>query len=428
MRARGANAVLAMAYETVYGTPPTSSFFKLPFVSSQLGDQQDLVASDLLGQGRDPSDPALDVINNDGDIVVPVDLRNIGLWLKGLLGQPTSSAGIAATGSIVFSAQPTANSTVTINGIAVTFVASGATGSQVNIGATLYDTVVALVQFLNASVNASLTPASYSMDSKGTTLNVTYDTVGTGGNVFTLAVGTTPAPNATASGATLTGGAATGGNMHVFTSGGSSLPSMSIEVGNTDIPSYAMNYGVMVDKMAIALQRSGLLNATVSTIGQGENARTGSSGAGSPTSLGLARFTQFTGGVTRLGAPLGDLVSGNLTMANNLDKVEVIRNDGRIAGADPGEGAFSGQAVLRFKDTTLMGLATSGTPIDLTYGWQIAANQSLQIIFPRVWLPRPKAPITGPAGVQATFDWQGAKDPTAGYACRVILKNDQASY
>lgn len=48
-RARGANAIMAAAFEATYGTAPATGYQKLPFVSSALGDEQDLIASDLLG-------------------------------------------------------------------------------------------------------------------------------------------------------------------------------------------------------------------------------------------------------------------------------------------------------------------------------------------------------------------------------------------
>ena len=51
-RARGANAVMAAAFETTYGTPPVAGYKKLPFVSSALGDEQiDLGALGKAGKG-----------------------------------------------------------------------------------------------------------------------------------------------------------------------------------------------------------------------------------------------------------------------------------------------------------------------------------------------------------------------------------------
>jgi hypothetical protein len=90
-RAYGANTQLLGKFETVYGTPPTGNYIKFPFVSSDLGSEQGLIASDLLGQGRDPSQPIRDVIRVEGNVVVPVDLRNFGHWLKALLGAPTTT-------------------------------------------------------------------------------------------------------------------------------------------------------------------------------------------------------------------------------------------------------------------------------------------------------------------------------------------------
>ena len=90
-RARGANAKLAGAFETTYGTVPGSGFMPLPFVRSTLGPEQGLIEDDLLGNGRESYDPVKDVVVNDGQVVVPVDLRNFGWWLKLLLGNPATS-------------------------------------------------------------------------------------------------------------------------------------------------------------------------------------------------------------------------------------------------------------------------------------------------------------------------------------------------
>ncbi len=91
-RARGANAVMNIAFEAGYGIPPAAGYRRMPFVTSQLGAEQALIESDLLGQGRAPADPMLDVVTNDGDLVVPVDTQAFGQWLKLLFGLPVTTA------------------------------------------------------------------------------------------------------------------------------------------------------------------------------------------------------------------------------------------------------------------------------------------------------------------------------------------------
>jgi hypothetical protein len=70
---------MALALETVYGTPPASGFRTVPFASTSLGAEQPLITSELLGQGRDPTAPIKDAVTVDGDVVVPIDVENFGL-------------------------------------------------------------------------------------------------------------------------------------------------------------------------------------------------------------------------------------------------------------------------------------------------------------------------------------------------------------
>lgn len=427
-RARGANAVMALAFESTYGVPPGSGFKKVPFVSSALGEEQNLIESDLLGYGRDPQQPARDVINNDGDVVVPLDLRNFGHWLKLLLGAPATTQGVAATGAITFSAQPANNSTITINGTDFTFVTGTPAGAdEIKIGATLAETLANSVLTLNASADVDVDDATYALNLAGTAILIAHKTIGTGGNTFTLAASSSPASNGTPSGATLAGGSASGPYNHVFLSGALALPSAAIEVGMPDVPSYGMNFGAMANTLSVQLQRSGLLNATIGIIAQGET-RLGSSGAGSPTEAVIERFTQFTGQIRRNGVPLGNVVSGRFNFSNGLDKVEVIRPDGRIAGADPAMLAVNGEIAVRFADTALLDLAVAGTAIELVFEWQIAAGKLLRHTVHNVFLPKPKLPISGPAGVQASFNWQASEHPSLQTTCTVTLVNDVASY
>ena len=120
--------------------------------------------------------------------------------LKPLSGL-TTLAGVAASGSITFAANPSNNDTIQLNGVTWTFKTSGATGAQTNIGVSLSATMIQLASDLNASSNASLTVATYSHTA--TAVGITYDTVGTTGNSYTLRSGNF---NGTPSGPTLAGG------------------------------------------------------------------------------------------------------------------------------------------------------------------------------------------------------------------------------
>jgi hypothetical protein len=419
-RARGANAGLAAVFESTYGVPPASGYRKLPFVSANLGEEQSLIESDLLGFGREPQQPAYDVVNNDGDVVVPVDQRNIGFWLRGLMGPPTSAAMVAASGSIVFAGQPANNSTITLNGIAWTFVSTSPSGNESQIGANLGATLTNLVTALNASAVSQIAAATYAQTGS-TTLTITHDTIGVAGNAYTLAAQATS--NGTPSGATLAGGA----NSHTFISGAQSLPSLAIEMQLPDVPFFGMTYGARVNRFQVQAQRSGLLSATINVIAQGESIAT-STQAGTPTSLALDRFSQFQGEVKRNGVALGNIVSAELAYSNNLERVEVIRSDGRIADADPGIIAATGTITTRFSDTTLVDQATNRTPCELAFGWSAGPSAALIWTLHRVFLPRGDRQIQGPGGIQIPFAFQSAKDPVLDKTATCVLTNDVASY
>jgi len=310
-RAYGANASLLAAFETTYGSNPVGDYWKLPFVSTTLGSEQGLIANDLIGLGRDPSAPIRDVIKVEGDIVVPIDVRNIGMWLKALLGSAT--------------------------------------------------------------------------------------TTGTG---------------------TLT---------HTFISGKSSLPSISLETGLPDIPAWFVASGVMVNSLQVGFARSGAANATVGLIAQGEIKQAVSLDT-TPTTRDILRFNQFQGSIKKGGTALGNVVSAQLTYSNNLERIETIRSDGKIDGADPTVASLTGNLEVRFADTQLIDAATNNTPLELTFAYTIDATKRLTFIAHEVYLPKPKLSISGPGGIQATFEWQAAKNLAANKMLTVELLNDVTTY
>jgi len=79
------------------------------------------------------------------------------------------AAAAPAQGAVMFSSNASANDTITLNGFTVTFVASGATGQQVNIGANGAATAANLATYLSAQSDTRLTAATYASQTFGST-------------------------------------------------------------------------------------------------------------------------------------------------------------------------------------------------------------------------------------------------------------------
>jgi len=121
-----------------------------------------------------------------------------------------ATAGTQATGTLTAGANLVNTETIAVNGVTFTFVTGASTSTNVHIGATKEDTMTNLAEVLNASANASISVATYTVD--GAVLTVTYDAGGTTGNSFTLANSSGTAA-ITRSAATLAGGSNTVGGV-----------------------------------------------------------------------------------------------------------------------------------------------------------------------------------------------------------------------
>lgn len=215
---------------------------------------------------------------------------------------------------------------------------------------------------------------------------------------------------------------------HTFTTGAATLPSLSIEVGMPEVPSFAMYRGCVVDTLGWSMNRSGLVTAEVGLIAQAEN-RAAATAAGTPTAATLERFGAFQGSIRQGGSALANIVSADVRYSNGLDRVETIRADGLIDGIDPGIASLSGSLTARFADTALLDQAIAGTSSVLEFGYTINTNKAFTLTAHAVWLPRPRISIDGPNGVQATFDWQASLPSSGtGVMATIVLKNQRATY
>jgi len=210
---------------------------------------------------------------------------------------------------------------------------------------------------------------------------------------------------------------------HEFRSGSLALPSYAIEVGMPEVPAFYMEAGCKVGSIGFDFQTSGAAQASINLIAQGET-RNNSSQGGTPVDLPFTRISQFQGFIRQAGVPVANLTSGSLTYTNNLEKIQTIRSDGKIDGADATIAGLSGNINVRYSDNTLIDLASSGTPVDLEFGYEVSPSKKLLITAHEVHLPKPKLGIDGPGGVEAGYDFAGAKNDTAGRMLTVTLTNE----
>jgi hypothetical protein len=69
-------------------------------------------------------------------------------------------------------------------------------------------------------------------------------------------------------------------------------------------------------------------------------------------------------------------------------------------------------------------LQDGGTPVDLEFAYTLSAQSKLVLTAHEVYLPKPKLAVEGPGGVQASFDFRGAKNEAVGRMLTVTLTND----
>jgi hypothetical protein len=210
---------------------------------------------------------------------------------------------------------------------------------------------------------------------------------------------------------------------HVFKSGSLTLPSYSFEVDYGIADKFKMVSGVGIDAIDINFERTGFATATIDVIGQ-KDVVNSTTQSGTVQEFVENPFSNFKLDIKRDGVSLGSVVSAAMRYANNLSGQEHIRNDGYIDGLDLSQGTCSGNLTMRFDDTTMMDLATNGTPVSLEFVYKI--SDTLQLIFSihEVYLPKVKAAIDGPGGIQVSFPWEASHNEAEGCMLSVTLVND----
>ena len=215
--------------------------------------------------------------------------------------------------------------------------------------------------------------------------------------------------------------------VHTWTSGKTVLPAYSIEVAHPDLGAYRQFIGVRANTLSADLAPGGPARVSVGLMGMSETTLAASA-AGSPTIAPVTRFMNPTGYVKRDGVQLGQVLSGNIRFGNGMNPVRTIRPDNRLEEIELGTSTGGGTITTRYADNSLIAQAISGAPVLFEYGWSISATKYLKLEFPRSYLSRPGAQVSGPGGIELPATWEAAYDPTAGYMMKATLANQFAAY
>jgi len=214
---------------------------------------------------------------------------------------------------------------------------------------------------------------------------------------------------------------------HVFVSGASPPPSVSLELAYPEVPSFDVIAGVRADTFEIDFSPSGAATATFGLIGQGST-RSATSSAGTPITRDYTAFNKAQGSIRRNGTPLAQITGGRINFSNGAEIVRTIRDDLRIEGVDPGLARATGQITSRFESTLLLDDAASNAALEIDFEYRISATRRLTVTLHETYLALAKTPIQGPAGIEANFEFRAAFNPAAGRMMTVTLRNGVDSY
>lgn len=259
-------------------------------------------------------------------------------------GNVTAVGAVAASGTITFVSNPVNGTTITLGTSTWTFVTSGATGNQTNIGTTLALTLTALQANLSSSADVQVVLCNYLAST--TVLTVTYKVGGTVGNAFALA---TTVAGASVSGATLSGGvnATSGLTITALYSGilGNQIQ-VSVQTGSA-----ANSYMFIVSFPGLPPEQFNNVTGAGNTLWINAAAAINS---GNASHSSPSKFVTAAAGA----ATLGPLLSSPVTLSGGTDGTSGL-TDSSLLGTDvlPRKGMY----VLRGSLVTDFELADHGT-------------------------------------------------------------------
>lgn len=216
---------------------------------------------------------------------------------------------------------------------------------------------------------------------------------------------------------------------YTFTSG-KALVDAFIETGHPQMPKYYGHLGVKMDSMTFSFDRTGTPQIQMVVHQQGETKPVPTASQVVTTLPDLARLLASApkGAIKMNGTAVASLQSGKLTIGNGLEPDLTIRNDGLVDGYDDGLVSLQGSIVVRFATGPLLTAVEAQSAVELEFSYQLSATQAVIITVHEVIMPDPQKSISGPGGIDVTYDFTGEKDAALNKSFTIVLKNQIADY
>jgi len=224
----------------------------------------------------------------------------------------------------------------------------------------------------------------------------------------------------------------TGPYVHTF-SIGSSVPSLVVEKGFTDINQYFLYNGCKINSCSLSFTTEGFQMVKFSVIGAKETTSSSSYDA-TPTNNGEQNFDGFAvSTIEEGGSSIGIVNALDITIENNIDgNSYVIKGSGERYSLPVGKVKVTGTIKALFEDLTLYNKAINSTETSIKIAFTngtgdgSAGNEYIEFYIPEL-IYSPQAPeISGETGVLVTLPFEAYYDnSTEATAIQIVLKNTE---
>ena len=203
---------------------------------------------------------------------------------------------------------------------------------------------------------------------------------------------------------------------------------LTVEIGHTGINQFHKYTGCRLNGFTVNGSSEGVCTFDVQVVGQ-DYAQDTSSLDAAPTTYTETPQDHFNMTMSEGGGGITNLKTCSLTFSNNMDTSQfVIGSAGQVGAMPSGVASVTGSITALFEDDTLLTKAENHTESDLSLIWT-SGSHSLTLHIPELVYSPASPTVSGPAGVEATLNFQGYYANDADATCLVTtLVNTTADY